>query len=234
MEVQIAVSKVNKYASSESGDTVEVIERPNGGLSVVLADGQSSGKGAKWISTMVVRKVISLLSEGVRDGAAARAASDYLYTERRGKVSATLNIVSVDMQTGTLVITRNNPAPVLLSTNDNICLLEEESQSIGIYRGTRPLINEIPLDAGTIVIIFSDGITHAGSRDGQSIDITTCVESLLDEEEPTAETIADTILKHAVMLDQGRPVDDISIVVLQVSKLTGDNVRRMKVRLPLV
>jgi hypothetical protein len=29
---------------------------------------------------MVVRKVISLLAEGVRDGAAARAASDYLFT----------------------------------------------------------------------------------------------------------------------------------------------------------
>jgi serine phosphatase RsbU (regulator of sigma subunit) len=232
VEVQIAVSKINKYASSESGDTVEVIERPNGGLSVVLADGQSSGRGAKWISTMVVRKVITLLSEGIRDGAAARAASDYLFTERRGKVSATLNIVSVDMQTGTLVITRNNPAPVVLATDNNICLLEEESQAIGIYRGTRPLINEIPLEVGTIVIVFSDGITHAGSRDGQSIDITTCLEGIL-EEDPTAEVIADSFLNHAIMLDQGRPVDDISIVVIQVSRRSGDNVRRMIVRLPL-
>src|SRR5215218_3020291 len=109
MEVQIAVAKINKYAVSESGDTLEVIERPNGGLSVVLADGQSSGRGAKAISQLVVRKVIGLLAEGVRDGAAARAASDALFTERGGKVSATLNIFSVDLQTNTLVITRNNP-----------------------------------------------------------------------------------------------------------------------------
>ncbi len=78
MEIKLAVAKINKYASSESGDSVEVVERPNGGISVVMADGQSSGKGAKHISSLVVRKVISLLSEGVRDGAAARAASDYL------------------------------------------------------------------------------------------------------------------------------------------------------------
>lgn len=234
MEAHIAVSKINKYASSESGDTVEVIERPNGGLSVVLADGQSSGKGAKWISTMVVRKVISLLSEGVRDGAAARAASDYLYTERRGKVSSTLNIVSVDMQTGTMVITRNNPAPVLLSTGSSICLLEEESQPIGNYRGTRPLINEIPLEPDTYVIVFSDGITHAGSREGQSIEIISFMEGMLEDEEPTAEEIADTLLNHAIKLDQGRPVDDISIVVIHVSRRTGDSVRRLNVRLPLV
>src|SRR4030067_3469930 len=98
MEIKLAVAKINKYASSESGDTVEVVERPNGGLSVVIADGQSSGRGAKQVSNQVVRKVISLLSEGVRDGAAARAASDFLYTERKGKVSSTLNIASVDLQ----------------------------------------------------------------------------------------------------------------------------------------
>jgi len=63
MEVQIAVAKINKYAVSESGDTLEVVERPNGGLSVVLADGQSSGRGAKAISLLVVRKVIGLLAE---------------------------------------------------------------------------------------------------------------------------------------------------------------------------
>ena len=31
MEVQIAVAKVQKYAVSSSGDTVEVVERPQGG-----------------------------------------------------------------------------------------------------------------------------------------------------------------------------------------------------------
>ncbi len=125
MEIQIAVSKIKKYATSASGDTVEVIERPQGGLSVVLADGQSSGKGAKWVSTFVVRKVISLLADGVRDGAAARAASDSLFTEREGKVSASLNIISIDKHTKTMVITRNNPAPALLVEDDKFTTLDE-------------------------------------------------------------------------------------------------------------
>lgn len=43
MEIQIAVAKTTKYGSQESGDTLEVVERPNGGLSVVLCDGQASG-----------------------------------------------------------------------------------------------------------------------------------------------------------------------------------------------
>ncbi len=69
MEVQFAVAKIGKYATSESGDTLEMIERPHGGLSFVLVDGQRSGKSAKAISNLVARKAIQLLSEGARGGA---------------------------------------------------------------------------------------------------------------------------------------------------------------------
>jgi serine phosphatase RsbU (regulator of sigma subunit) len=234
MEVHLAVAKINKYATSESGDSVEVVERPNGGISMVMADGQSSGKGAKQISSLVVRKVISLLSEGVRDGAAARAASDYLFTERKGKVSATLNIVSIDMQTGTMVITRNNPLPVYIASNDEICAFDDECNPIGIYRDTRPLINEMPLEPGLIVVVFTDGVAHAGSRSGESLDIKTFLQAHIEEEEePDPQEIANRLLTLAIQLDHGRPVDDISVVVIRVSSVTGDSVRRMTVELPL-
>ena len=233
MEVCIAVSKVPKYATSNSGDTVEVVERPNGGLSVVMADGQSSGRGAKWISTLVVRKVITLLAEGVRDGAAARAASDSLYTERGGKVSATLNILSVDMQTNTLVITRNNTAPVILALNEDIQVLDAPSQPVGLYRDTRPIINEFELEPGLTALIYTDGLEYAGDRIGESLDITTCLQALLDDENPAPETIAENLLHQALRLDEGRPVDDITIVVLRVTRSEDSLIRRMSVRLPL-
>ena len=233
MEVDIAVSKIKKYATSNSGDTVEVVERPKGGLSVVLADGQSSGRGAKWISTLVVRKVITLLAEGVRDGAAARAASDSLYTERHGKVSATLNILSVDRQTNTVVITRNNPAPTIIVFGKNMRILDEPSIPIGLYRDTRPVINEIPLEIGLTVVNYTDGLVYAGDRYGNPMEVDTCVQTLIADEIPTAQKLADNLLEHALVLDQYRPNDDISVVVLQVVEHQGDDVRRMHVRLPL-
>lgn len=233
MEFGVGIAKIRKYATSESGDTVEVVERPKGGLSVVLADGQSSGRGAKWISTLVVRKVITLLAEGVRDGAAARAASDSLYTERGGKVSATLNILSVDNQTKTLVITRNNPAPVIVINNEQLISLEDESLPIGLYRGTRPVINELDLEYGLTTVVFSDGLVHAGSRYGDSLDVKTCLAALHENEEPAPQFIADSLLISALNLDQGRPSDDISVVVMRVMSPAEDEVRRMTVRLPL-
>ncbi len=233
MEVQIAVAKVNKYASSESGDTLEIVERPNGGLSVVLADGQTSGRGAKAVSQMVVRKVIGLLAEGVRDGAAARAASDALYTDKQGKVISTLNIASVDLLSRTIVLTRNNPAPMCVCIDDKIDIFAEESIPLGTSRNVRPFITEIALQPGLTIVIYTDGLTHAGERRGNPMDVSEVICSVLEDQDPTPQALADLLLAHAVRLDEDRPADDVSVLVLKVTARTGDNVRRMTVRLPI-
>lgn len=233
MEVQIAVAKTNKYAVTESGDTLEVVERPNGGLSVVLADGQTSGRGAKAVSLMVVRKVISLLAEGVRDGAAARAASDLLYTEKQGKVTSTLNIVSVDLETGTVVLTRNNPAPFFIAHNDSVDCIGVDSSPIGVSRSVRPAITEVPVEPGLTIVVYTDGLVHAGERVGRPMDVCTSLKAMLEEQDPTPQEIADALLGEAVRLDDNRPCDDISVVVLKVIARSGDDVRRMTVRLPI-
>ncbi|RPI95261.1 MAG: serine/threonine-protein phosphatase [Chloroflexi bacterium] len=233
MEVQIAVAKVSKYATSESGDTLEVVERPNGGVSVVLADGQTSGRGAKAVSQMVVRRVIGLLAEGVRDGAAARAASDALFTERQGKVISTLNIASVDLGSETIVLTRNNPEPMFICRGEAIDCLEEESIPLGTSRNVRPLITELAIEPGLTIVIYTDGLTHAGKRRGLPMDIGATIRSVLEDQDPSPQALADTLLAQAVSLDENRPADDISVVIVKVISRLGDNVRRMSVRLPI-
>lgn len=233
MEIQIAVAKINKYAVSESGDTLEVVERPTGGLSVVLADGQTSGRGAKAVSMMVVRKVIGLIAEGVRDGAAARAASDALFADKAGKVTCTLNIASADLHSKTIVLTRNNPAPMFICRGEEIEAHNEESISLGTSRNVRPLITELEIESGLIIVIFSDGISHAGERRGQPMDVRHTLRSVLEDQDPSPQQLADTLLAQAIRLDDGRPADDISVLALKVSHRNGDDVRRMSVRLPI-
>jgi serine phosphatase RsbU (regulator of sigma subunit) len=233
MEARIAVAKVAKYASAESGDSLEMIERPGGGISLVLVDGQMSGKPAKAISNVVARKAISLLAEGVRDGAAARAASDYLHTYRNGKVQATLNILSIDLQSQSLVITRNNPAPVILIRGGKVRLIDDPAIPIGARRAVRPSIIEIPLELALTAIAFTDGMIHAGERMGQSLDPTAAVERLLKEQPEDPSLWAGELLEQAVELDQGRPADDISILVAAILPHSGDETRLLKVRMPL-
>lgn len=234
MEIQVAVAKVTKFGSLESGDSVEIIERPNGGISVVMCDGQISGREAKMISGMVVRKVIGLIADGIRDGAAARAASDLLYTERNGQYPVYLNILSADLQSGTIVLSRNNPTPIFVSQDNHIECLSGESQPIGTARNVRPLISEITLTPGTTVVMYTDGIANAGlNTSGLGLDICTALEAVMDEENPSADRIADSILGQAIRLDLGEPKDDMTIAVLRIAAVGKDQIRRLSVRLPI-
>jgi serine phosphatase RsbU (regulator of sigma subunit) len=238
MQIQVAVAKIGKYAASESGDTLEMIERPQGGISLVLVDGQRSGRAAKTISSLVAQKTISLLAEGVRDGAAARAAHDYLYTVRSGKVSATLNIVSVDMVTKTLVISRNSHCPVIVQTGPGAqhCF-DDLTPPVGVHRNTKPAIHEIPLEVGTVAAIYTDGIESAGERRGKKIDVPTLFAALYARHQAAdeiARPIADNLLAEALKLDEGRPADDMSVLIVAVAGAEADQeVRRMQLFLPI-
>ncbi len=235
MEIGVAVAKVGKWATSQSGDTLEMVERPQGGFSFVLVDGQQSGRAAKAISNLVARKAISELAEGVRDGAAARAAHDYLYTYRGGKVSATLNILSVDLVTETLVLSRNNPCPtVLVMPGEGLRLLDEPAEPIGTRRRTKPSISEHPLEAGMWAVVYTDGLERAGARSSVVFEVPGAVRELVVREEMTAESVADGLLERALALEEGRPRDDISVLALHVSgQPVANNVRHLSLRVPL-
>ena len=231
MHLSVAVSKINKWAVRESGDTLEMIERPHGGLSFVLADGQSSGEAAKAISIRVVRKVVSELAEGVRDGAAARAANDMLHALRRGKVSSTLVILSVELDSNSLIVTQCGDAAVYVRyPGGDLELLESETPSLGFYRHTRPTVDHIYLEPGLMALAFTDGLKH--TRSGSDFDIAAAVDGIW-QETPSANLLAAQLLERAIEMDDGRPVDDTSVLVLHVQSGPAKGPRSMQVEVPL-
>lgn len=234
LEAQIAVAKIRKYASSESGDTVEVVERPHGGISIVVADGQRSGRSAKTISNLVVRKAISLLAEGVRDGAVARATHDYLRTHRGGKVSAELEIVSVDLVTRTLVIGRNSRCPAWLRRPEETTWLTGDAEAIGIHPNTKPDITEAPLVAGMTLVVATDGIWSAGRLGPEKMELERVMARLDSDDLLCAQSLADGILAEALRLDQNRPRDDATVLVLKIlAQPQPDEIRTMQLRFPI-
>ncbi len=234
LEIQTAVAKIGKYASGESGDTVEVVERPHGGISMIVVDGQRSGRSAKTISNLVARKAMSLLAEGVRDGAVARATHDYLRTHRRGQVSAELNIVSIDLVTNTIVISRNSRCPVLVRQGETVQWLLEETEAVGIHPNTKPAITEVAIQLDTTVIVFTDGILHAGTRYNDPLDVLTMVSQLDPDGTLPARQLADDLLDAALLRDRNRPQDDSTVLVVKVlAQSARSEVRRMTITFPI-
>lgn len=214
MEVKIGIAQMNKYAMSECGDSVEIAERPRGGVSVILADGQGSGKSARTTSLAVVNKTAALIADGARDGAVARAVHDYLYALKDGKVSSTLAIISADLDTQTVVFCRNSNCPVLVKQSYGLDVYDEEINPIGVHKRMKPLTYEMPLDLGMILVSYSDGIQAAGRKRGRAVDTDHLYRIIKENEAQDAAFIAESILEYALELDDYRPGDDMTVVVM--------------------
>jgi serine phosphatase RsbU (regulator of sigma subunit) len=216
LAIELGIAKVNKYASRESGDTAEVVERPGGGVSVVIVDGQGSGAAAKALSLLLSAKAVSLLKEGVRDGAVARAVHDTLLTYRGGKVSAGLDIISTDFKHRHLVITRNGTTPLVVMNGEETTVAAAAEGPIGIYPFTRPCVLRLPLEPGVQVWAVTDGIVGAGVRWGEApFALEEAILPIADSE-LNANEQAQRLLECAMRADRGRPSDDMTVATLKV------------------
>ncbi|WP_322493529.1 PP2C family protein-serine/threonine phosphatase [Chloroflexus sp.] len=235
LEMRVAIAKVPRAGEVESGDTLEMIERPGGGFSFVLADGQGSGRSAKTLSHLVATRAIALLKDGARDGAVARAVHDYLYTYRMGQAAATLNILSVDFAAHKILVTRNNPAPFFAITPQGLRSFNAPSAPIGLQPLIRPQISELPVAAYTYVVVFTDGLLRAGERRGEDLGLPNYLAAWPAREGRDPQTLVDSVMQRALELDDGQPSDDMSIVVLAIlPRSDAPGLRRLMVSAPII
>ena len=218
MEVKIGLAKTSKYATGVCGDSCDIVERPHGGISAVIADGQGNGLAAHHTSSWVVHKAVELISDGARDGAVARAVHEYLYAMKDKKVSCTLTVLSADLDTETLVVSRNSNCPVIVKTEEYETVYDEDVSPIGVNRHMKPLMYELPLTPGLLVVSYTDGIAHAGrKRTGHEADFEKIMAIIRDNPPEDAAYIAKAIMDYALELDDEKATDDMTVVVLGVT-----------------
>ncbi len=229
--IEAAVAKTNKYASRESGDTVEIVERPTGGISVIVADGQGSGRAAKALSLLVTARAVSMLKDGVRDGAVARGVADILFAMRGGQVSATLDILSADAKTGTLIATRCSSSPLLVGTAGDLATIPGLAGPLGVRHLGRPEVHSWPLEPGLWAIAGTDGI-FGGEPAAGAAAISDLATGMMKDS--YAQAVADALLAGAIARDGGKPRDDMSVAVLRAASHEEEpRIRRMTIRVPL-
>jgi serine phosphatase RsbU (regulator of sigma subunit) len=160
-------------------------------------------------------------------------------------VSATLNIVSIDLETESVVISRNSHCPTLVVRGQELQLLDEPSEPVGIRWWTKPVITELSISSNLYIVVFTDGLLHAGRGAGARDGVATLVQALAAEVETRArecvsvQWFADELLERAIEAEQGRPGDDISVLVVAIlpglhsGRPYEHKIRRMSVRYPI-
>jgi serine phosphatase RsbU (regulator of sigma subunit) len=234
MEIRIDVAKTSKFGSEISGDTVEVIERPQGGLSLIIADGQGSGSSAKSISSFVVNKAVGLIADGARDGTVARAVHDALFSFRQGKVSSSLSIISADLSTKTIVISHNSNCPIVVRSDSEINAFDGRTSLIGTRKISEPSIYQLEIKPDTLVVSFTDGIVNAGKWYGNPWDLSQILGHVRKALEESTISPAFYVLQQAICADEEKPKDDMTVACLSILPYGKPHrIRRMIVSMPL-
>ena len=232
MEIEAGISKIVPVADDVMA--IRTIERPKGGLSIILVESLSRPKfRGKSLCSAIAEQVAALLATGVRDGAAARAASDTLFTDYDGSASARLSIASADLQSGTLVISTNGSVPYFVASNGEVTCLNMEAAAIGTERNIRPTIHELPLEPGLALVMYTSGIERAGELSGQNIDICAYLETSLESEGFLAQQLADELLAEAARLQEAKKSLPLGVVALHVGSQRTDGIHRTTYRIPV-
>ncbi len=233
MKYVCSIVKTSKYAVSIGGDSAEIVERPLGGLSALVVDGQGSGKAAKTLSAALAGKASGLITDGIRDGAVARAVHDWLFAQKHGRVSASISIISAAADTGTMVITRCGNCPVFVLTPGGVLDFSAPVAPLGFYRFTRPQVDQVALEEGVLAVTFSDGVLGAG-RGARNMEPEAWMEEIARwyKEGMGVQALAEKILGRALVLDDNRPRDDMTVLVLGMVREPTDGIRRLQVEYP--
>ena len=123
--------------------------------------------------------------------------------------------------------------PALAWHEGQLKVLDAPSEPIGIHQNTKPVIVELSLQPEMAVLLFTDGLQHAGERAGQPLDLLATAEEVL-RRGWSAQEMADVLLGRALVADHYRPGDDISVLVLAVLPTdVPHEVRRFSVSFPV-
>jgi len=135
------------------------------------------------------------------------------------KVSCTLTVVSADLESETIVISRNSNCPTIVVTPDYETVYDEDVEPIGVHRHMKPRMYELPLTPGMIVVSYTDGIAHAGrKRSGRPADFERIMDYIRKNTADDVDFIARSILEYALALDDNKAADDMTVVVLGVAE----------------
>ena len=181
----------------------------------MIIDGQGHGRGAKRMSHMIANQAARLIEDGARDGAVMRVINDQLYAFRDGMVSATATLLSADAAQGCLVVSRNSNSPVLVASHGEARCLDAPVEPIGIRRLLKPSLTHLELAAGTVLMGFTDGVTDAGRHGRERFSLKKACQAMLQD--ISAQELAESVLRYALELDDGKPRDDMVVAVMKVT-----------------
>ena len=226
----IGYQSLTKHGQIVCGDHIEKIQRPDGSVVLVLADGLGSGVKACILSTLTSTIISRMVAADLAIPYCVRAIAEALPVCSVRKLAySTFTIISISPTGKALIVQYDNPGIALIRNGEEVPI-----------SFTRRNIDEkmiesaaIQLQKGDVLLAFTDGAENAGVAPGMSYAYKWGRDNIIRYMEPmcaggySAKTLNTMLLNECFERYEGMPGDDTTALTVymrtreQVNLLVG-------------
>ena len=207
----IAIRSTHKYAVRASGDVARIVDRPDGGVALLVIDGQGSGPSARAAARDVAARLTGLLEAGADANVAALAANQALVSARAGQVSVSFDVVIANAA-GEFDIARFSTNSLHFLRDVTWHDLEANAGPGGRRANAEPDRYRCSVADAKAVLIASDGA--AGPELDRWI--------ALSVDAASASEPATVLFDEIISAQNGRPKDDVTIALMVRSEIPAE------------
>lgn len=210
-------------ASGISGDYYDVLQLPDGRLVFAIADISGKGLSAAILMANLQAFFRVVASSGSPPGEVCRKLNHHFHQVTDSSRFATFFYGEWHPVERRLrfVNAGHNP-PILLGSGTRQAL-QKGGIPLGIFPDSEFETGEVRLDVGDLLVLFSDGITEAGARDGKEFGEER-LHALIDQRDGDSLADLESKVLQAVRAWTGDEVEDDMTLVL-IRALENDNAR---------
>jgi sigma-B regulation protein RsbU (phosphoserine phosphatase) len=214
------IHAVLEPAQQVGGDLYDVLRADDNRVAVVLGDVSGKGIPASLFMAVTVTLVRSMARQYERPEDILRHVSDELVTQNPRKMFVTMGCLVYDLksQRVTCANAGHNPAVLLRRGEPPRFVFPSTGMVAGLFPGNPVSGESLDLIADDTLVLFSDGVTEAFSKDEELFGNERLLGQLANEPGRNASETVSSILRAVRNHASGAPQsDDISIVAVRYS-----------------
>jgi serine phosphatase RsbU (regulator of sigma subunit) len=213
---------VSYVPCAEVGGDLYDVKHLDGGRSLVMAgDAAGKGLGAAILVSSIVPAAEVLLQTGQGLVDAVRTLNRQVCATTDAVRYATLFVGLLDRASGRLeYVNAGHNAPLLIDAGGGVAALEATGMPVGMLEEAPFETADARLEPGSLLAVFSDGITEAVGRGEEFYGEERLTRALLDARSLSAQAVSESAMRDLASFTSGTPQsDDIVLVVVRRTQL---------------
>lgn len=204
-------------ARSVSGDYFDVAALSENKVGLCIADVSGKGVGAALLMANLQASVKAFSQDGVSPAALCAKLNQTLCDNIAPGRFVTMFYAVLDGQSRTLEYeSAGHCWPLLVHGDGTVDFLEASSGVLGLFSHWTYSDQEVKLVAGDVLIVMTKGLLDAENAKGDEFGYQRLIDSVLANRARGADGIRKSVLEEVMAFCNGRPEDDISMIVTAV------------------